>query len=101
VCPEQTGVGLSGSQTQNIKEKICFHQGVPEFDNSKGEMKQIILDGLVNYVYSKDVCNILTKGSHHRNHCYLDNPKPVPRGAIQLELFTRCQISGRASGLAS
>jgi hypothetical protein len=77
-------VGLSSPQTWNIKEEICFHQGVPEFDNSKGESKQIIWDGLINYVYSKDACNILTKGSHHRNHCYPDNTKP-----FQSELFTQ------------
>jgi hypothetical protein len=45
------------------------------FINSKGGSKQIILGGLANYIYSKDACNILTKGSHHRNPYYPDNPK--------------------------
>jgi len=53
------------------------------FINSKGGSKQIILDGLVNYVYSEDACNILTRGSHHRNPCYPDNSKPMRGDSVR------------------
>jgi hypothetical protein len=47
--------------------KIRVHQGVPEFDNADGDAKLVILDDLFNDVYSKDVCDLFTKASHHRN----------------------------------
>ena len=47
--------------------RIRFHQGVLKFDNASGESKLVILDDLLNDVYSKEVCDLFTKGSHHRN----------------------------------
>lgn len=47
--------------------RVRFHQGVPKFDNASGESKLVILDDLLNDVYSKEVCDLFTKGSHHRN----------------------------------
>jgi len=41
---------------------------VPQnFGNDDGRPCLIILDDLLNEVYSKDVCYIFTKGTHHRN----------------------------------
>jgi len=37
------------------------------FGNDHGKPSLIILDDLLNEVYSKDVCDLFTKGSHHRN----------------------------------
>ena len=45
----------------------CFHEGVPtDFNNSAGKPCLIILDDLLNTAYSKDVCDLCTKGSHRR-----------------------------------
>jgi hypothetical protein len=47
--------------------RVCFHLGVPKFDNASGESKLVILDDLLNDVYSKEVCDLFTKGSRDRN----------------------------------
>ena len=50
------------------KEHVRFHEGVPTDFNNCGEKPcLIILDDLLNEAYSKDVCDVFTKGSHHRN----------------------------------
>ena len=38
-----------------------------KFGNEHGKPCLIILDDLLNEVYSKDVCHLFKKGSHHRN----------------------------------
>ena len=37
------------------------------FGNDRGKPCLVILDDLLNDVYSKDVCDLFTKSSHHRN----------------------------------
>jgi len=45
-----------------------YNEGVPEFfGSSSGEPNRVILDDLSNDVYSKQVCELFTRGSHHRN----------------------------------
>jgi len=47
---------------------VRFHEGVPANFNNSGEKPcLIILDDLLNTAYSKYVCALFTKGSHHRN----------------------------------
>ena len=49
-------------------KKIRFHEGVPsDFNNAQGKPCLVILDDLLNDAYSKEVCDLFTKGSHHRN----------------------------------
>jgi GTPase SAR1 family protein len=51
-----------------LGENVRFHEGVPDnFDNARGRPCLVILDDLLNDVYSQQVCNLFTKGSHHRN----------------------------------
>jgi len=51
-----------------IRKNVSFHEGVPQnFCDGQGRPCLIILDDLLNEVYSKDVCDLFTKGSHHRN----------------------------------
>jgi len=51
-----------------LRKNIRINEGVPEnFGNTHGKPCLIILDDLLNYVYSKAVCNLFTKGSHYRN----------------------------------
>jgi len=51
-----------------LNNTIRVHKGVPEnFENKNGKPCLIILDDLLDVAYSKEVCNLFTKGSHHRN----------------------------------
>jgi len=52
----------------SLHKNVSFHEGVPQnFGNEHGKPCLIILDDLLNEVYSKDVCDLFTKSSHHRN----------------------------------
>ena len=48
---------------------VRFHEGVPEKigDAQGGKPCLVILDDLLNTVYLEQVCDLFTKGSHHRN----------------------------------
>jgi hypothetical protein len=51
-----------------LRRDVQFHEGVPEnLGNPQGKVRLIILDDLLNEVYSKEVCDLFNKGSHHRN----------------------------------
>ena len=51
-----------------IRKNVSFREGVPQnFGDGHGRPCLIIFDDLLNEVYSKDVCDLFTKGSHHRN----------------------------------
>jgi hypothetical protein len=50
-----------------LKKIVSFHVGVPKFQNKKEEPRLVVLDDLINSAYSRDVCDLFTKGSHHRN----------------------------------
>ena len=55
-------------QLNKLGRNITYQEGLPEnFDNAKGEPSLITLDYMLNEVYSKEVCDLFTKGSHHRN----------------------------------
>jgi len=52
----------------SLHKNVSFHEGVPQyFGDDHGRPCLIILDDLLNEVYSKNVCDLFTKGSHHRN----------------------------------
>ena len=50
-------------------KNIRYNEGVPEtIGDAQGQRPcLVILDDLLNDVYSKQVCDLFTKGSHHRN----------------------------------
>jgi hypothetical protein len=51
-----------------LRKKVEFREGVPEnVENPKGLPCLFLLDDLLNDVYSRAVCDLFTKGSHHRN----------------------------------
>jgi len=51
-----------------LRKNIRINEGVPDnFDNTQGKPCLIVLDDLLNDVYSKEVCNLFTRSSHHRN----------------------------------
>jgi len=56
------------NQKLAVLKKIRHNQCVPtDFENAHGGPCLIILDDLLNDAYSKEVCDLFTKGSHHRN----------------------------------
>ena len=55
-------------QLASLHQDVSFHEGVPQnLGNDHGKPCLIILDDLLNEVHSKDVCDLFTKNSHHRN----------------------------------
>ena len=68
---------VSGKTSFRIKllrnlDTLCtesrLREGLSEnYGNALGEPSLIILDDLLNEVDSKDVCDLFTKGGHHRN----------------------------------
>jgi len=53
---------------QQLPDNISFNEGILEdFSIAHGEQGLVILDDLLNDVYSKQVCDLFTKGSHYRN----------------------------------
>jgi hypothetical protein len=56
-------------QVKALKNKnVQIHEGAPEnFEKSQGLPCLFVLDDLLNEVYSRTVCDLFTKGSHHRN----------------------------------
>jgi len=51
----------------SLHKNVSFHEGVPQhFGNDHGRPCLIILDDLLNEMYSKDVFDLFTKDSHHR-----------------------------------
>ena len=75
LCPEPTfagGIvwcyGEKSAVSSRLPADVTYNEGVPEdFGSANGEPSLVILDDLLNDVYSKQVCELFTRGSHHRN----------------------------------
>jgi hypothetical protein len=46
---------------------FAFHKSIPDFEEASDEPRLVVLDVLLNEAYSKDVRDVFTKGTHHRN----------------------------------
>jgi len=46
---------------------VTFFKFVPDFENPENVPTLIVLDDLMDSAYSTKVCQLFTKGSHHRN----------------------------------
>jgi len=56
------------SPTELPKRDVHFNEGVPtDFENARDRPCLVFLDDLSNDVCSKQVCDLFTKGSRHRN----------------------------------
>jgi len=56
------------SEAQMLRSNTTYHEGVPEYSGGGGGNPcLVILDDLLNDVYSKHLCDLFTRGSHHRN----------------------------------
>jgi hypothetical protein len=55
-------------ELKKLKKNVQYQEGLPEdFGDDRGKPRLLILDDLLNQVYSEEVCDLSTKGSHHRN----------------------------------
>jgi len=51
-----------------LGRSIQYQEGLPEnFGNAQGEPSLVILNDLLNQIYGREVCDLFTKGNHHRN----------------------------------
>jgi len=65
-CSERTAVPTE--QLAVRANNVRFNDGVSvNLENKNGKPCLIILDDILNNVYSKQVRNLFTKSSHHRN----------------------------------
>jgi len=55
-------------QLAALKKNVQVQETLPEkFENAQGLTSSFILDDLLNEAFSRAVCDLFTKGSHHRN----------------------------------
>ena len=55
-------------QLDKLGVNITYQEGLPEtYGNAPGNPSLIVLDDLLNEIYSNDVCDLFTKGSRHHN----------------------------------
>jgi len=60
--------GEKSAVPSHLPANIRIHEGVPEdFGSANMEPSLVILDDLLTDVYSKQACELFTRGSHHRN----------------------------------
>jgi hypothetical protein len=69
ICCYSEETAVPSQQLDSLKKaNIKYHEGVPEeIGDTYGRPSLLILDDLLNQVYSRRVCDLFTKGSHHRN----------------------------------
>jgi len=79
-----------------LGSSIQYQECLPEnFGNARGEPSLIILDDLLDQVYGWEVCDLFTKGSHHRNISVLLLTQIFfSPGNTLSGHFVKCQISG-------
>jgi len=55
-------------ERQQLPSNTTYQEGVAEnFGGGGGKPCLVFLDDLLNDVYSKQVCDLFTRGNHHRN----------------------------------
>jgi len=72
------------SSRHQLPANVSFNEGVPEdFGNANGEPCLVILDKMLNDVYSKQVCELFTLVSHYINYKrYFEHSKSVSSGQV-------------------
>jgi len=84
------------SPTKLPKSDLYFNEGVPtDFEDARGRPCLVILDDLLNDVYSKQVCDLFTKCSHHRNISVIlitQNLFHQGRYCRDISLHTKCLV---------
>ena len=54
-------------QLATAGRQIIYHGGIPDFENASNGPRLVVLDDLLNEAYSRELCDLFTKGSHHRD----------------------------------
>jgi ABC-type dipeptide/oligopeptide/nickel transport system ATPase subunit len=68
VCCYSEKSAVPTDQLARLGKSVRIHEGLPtSISNPQGRPSLIIFDDLLNEVYSTQVCDLFTKGSHHRN----------------------------------
>ena len=95
-CGEKNASPSKELAPVNVGKRIHFHEGVAEnFSNGEGKACLIILDDLLNEVYSKEVCYLFKKGSLHRNiNVILITQKSILPGALIQGHLSKCKVLG-------
>jgi hypothetical protein len=83
-------------QLAALKKNVQICEGLSEiFEKAQGLSCLFILDDLLNEVFSRAVCDLFTKGSHHRNlsvvlitQNFFHSSYPLSRHIVE------CEISG-------
>jgi len=79
-----------------LNKNVQVHEGLPEnIENAQGLPCLFILDDLLNEMFSRAVCDLFTKGSHHRNLCDSDYPELFPPSSTLPRHIAECKIFGR------
>jgi hypothetical protein len=56
------------NELDKLKKNVLYREGLPEgFGDAQDKPILLILGDLLNQMYSEIVCDLFTKGSHHRN----------------------------------
>ena len=53
-------------QLASAGRRINYHRSIPDFENTSNGARVVVLGDLLNEAYSREVCDLFTKGSHHR-----------------------------------
>jgi len=78
----------------SLHKNVSFHDGVPQnFGNEHCKPGLIILDDLLNEVYSKDVCDLFTKGSHTNNSVLLITQNLFHQGRFCRDISLKAKYS--------
>jgi len=65
--------------------RIVYHKGIPDFEEASDEPRLVVLDDLLNKAYSRYVCGLFPKGSHHRDISVIF----ITRNVFHQECFSR------------
>jgi ABC-type dipeptide/oligopeptide/nickel transport system ATPase component len=72
----------------SLHKDVSFHEGVTQnFGNDRSKSFHVIFEDLLNDVYSKDVCDLFTKGSHHRNFSVILITQNLFTRAVSVETY--------------
>lgn len=65
---EENALETQNSIVDHQRQKIIYHKGIPEsFENDSNEPMLLILDDLMIEANNSKICEVFTRGSHHRN----------------------------------
>jgi len=54
-------------QLASAGRRIIYHRSIPDFKSANNGPRLVVLDDLLNEAYSSEMCDLFTKGSHHRD----------------------------------